>query len=393
MKKEQTYKYWESWDTGKERMQQVIKIKDLPPEQQGPSSKRLVAFDAPMAEPSLRFNDIENKSPEHTSDTAEEDEDIAYIIPVSCGGKLDPIGGMAARMKDLRKFEALLKKMKNPVVITLTVDRSRFDGPEDAYNACMKKISKLLTEKLRLSIWGRVIEPQTQSGDGYIHWHIVADVTDTEFEKKRWIRDRYWVDLKALQGRVKYYWCERWKLGQPQGQDIQQVKSRTGMAGYLSKYITKPWPAIPQWILKRTCMRLVGFSKAVNCLLNIPLRNKKKSQVRKTKRPIGLLIDRIPTSQTRCNVISKDGYLGVLNARCCDLYDMVGSWGLRAMTRKFVNTHTVVLIKCVVMEMPNRKMIERINKDFVNCGYSDMIRNEVLMRKEKLLNSWSKFCN
>ena len=63
------------------------------------------------------------------------------------------------------------------------------------------------------------------------------------------------------------------------------------------------------------------------------------------------------------------------------------------MTRKFVNTHTVVLIKCVVMEMPNRKMIERINKDFVNCGYSDMIRNEVLMRKEKLLNSWSKFCN
>lgn len=62
MNKEQAYKYWESWDTGKERMQQVIKIEDLPPEQQGPSSKRLAAFDAPMAEPSLSFNESANKS-------------------------------------------------------------------------------------------------------------------------------------------------------------------------------------------------------------------------------------------------------------------------------------------------------------------------------------------
>lgn len=189
---------------------------------------------------------------------------------------------------------------------------------------------------------------------------------------------------------MKYYWCQRWQIGQPQGQDIQRVKSRTGMAGYLGKYITKAWPAIPQWILKRTCMRLVGFSKSVNDLLGVMSRPKPNPSGVKRKRPIARLIDRIPSSQLCCNVIGSEGFLGVLHARVCDLLDIVGAWGLICKEKVFYNKNSIVKRKYLFMIQPSLKKIQKINRDLDWSGFTDLLMKERESRKVNILESWKR---
>lgn len=191
---------------------------------------------------------------------------FADILMDRSGGKFSPEGGARGRFEDLLRFRRLLSLMRLPVFLTLTLARSAFEGPEAAYEAAMRRIGDLLTERLGVKVWGRVVEVQAESGDGWVHWHIVADAAGTCFDLSAG-RGRAWVDLGGLLGRLKEFWCERWGLGEPQGQELELVRSRGRMGSYLSKYVTKPWPAIPQWILSRSMMRVVGFSRAAGRLL------------------------------------------------------------------------------------------------------------------------------
>lgn len=128
-------------------------------------------------------------------------------------------------------------------MLTLTIDRKRFAGPEKAYEYAMPKVSELL-RFLGAKKWVRVVEVQTKSGDGWIHWHVLIDLAEVG-------------GLTAARRRCWHLWRDKWGIG---GCDLDAI--RKSAAGYLAKYVTKAWPAVPHW-MGASCkrFRLVGFSK------------------------------------------------------------------------------------------------------------------------------------
>lgn len=342
------------------------------------------------AEP-LRLDQEANNSP----------EGLAELVPDRRGGKLDPEGGKGLRVKDLRKFEALVRGMSMPVLLTLTMDREAFPDPAAAYRKAMPQVSDLLTERLGVRVWGRVIEVQSNSGDGWVHWHVVADMAGTTFDLSA-SKGRPWVDLQRLQAEVKKWWCLRWRLGQPAGQDIQLVKSREGIVGYLAGYLIKAWPAIPVWVLERSMMRLVGFSREANRLFRAcgltPERSQNEGQQlppqRRRRRPVGRLGDRLPASGLTTKVLLREGgkrrFLGRLNAP-----SSLVSWlsvlgvGVRKAVRVAQTYFGPKDVAALVLEGATASSIERVNGLLERFGFTHAAELEYAERRTMLWNSWA----
>src|SRR5690606_11796195 len=117
-----------------------------------------------------------------------------------------------------------------------------------------------LSERLGVTVWGRVTEVQTKTGDGWIHYHVALELAGT-----RWCSSGGWVKLGELASRIQDVWHHRWAYGNA---DLQLVRSKERVASYVAKYLAKPWPAVPQWI---GCLfrapRLVGWSKDASARL------------------------------------------------------------------------------------------------------------------------------
>lgn len=219
------------------------------------------------------------------------------LLPARSGGKLCPESGKAARIHDLKCFEHLALEMRKPVFITLTVNRRNFVDEEAGYRMLAAKLPDLF-HRLGIRVWGRVYEPQTESGGGWIHAHVVADLAGSGLR------------LGALAKRIWRLWRETWGIG---GCDVKPAKSRRGVAGYMAKYLTKAWPAIPPWMLESTRrFRLVGFSRRASGVLQ--QRGLKCRRVarrvpglvpRHRRRPCRPLIDRLAWSGMTCNAFER----------------------------------------------------------------------------------------
>lgn len=235
-------------------------------------------------------------------------QDEVLFIPDRQGGRLHPVTGMQDRLRDREKIIAVVESMKWPMFVTLTVDREQWGSPREAWAWMSHQQSRLLTERLGARLWVRVMEFQEKTGDGWPHIHAAVDLHGTglsiaEFRRRCW-----------------KFWRDDWGIG---GVDVEKMRSRTGGAIYLAKYITKGLQAIPRWVLELDrAPRMVGYSKDAGELLqqrglSVPhARSKRKKSRDRETRP---LVDRLARSgkYTRVVVRSADGtaeYLGLIEA-------------------------------------------------------------------------------
>ncbi len=220
---------------------------------------------------------------------------------------MDPQGGRRLQIRDLEKVKALEKRMKRPAMLTLTIDRKRFAGPEAAYDYAMRRVSRLLTERLGAKTWLRVIEVQTKTGDGWIHWHVLIDLGEVG-------------PMGDVAGRVWALWRDKWRIG---GCDLQPIKRSA--AGYLASYISKKWTAVPRWMGEsRKRFRILGTStragEIIRAALGLPdrivrMRTPARRRMRKTRR----LFDRLAGSGLQMAVIYRGAddvcqYFGTIGA-------------------------------------------------------------------------------
>lgn len=138
---------------------------------------------------------------------------------------------------------------QEPILITLTCGRADWGHatPLDAYNHVAKQryIARLM-QALGVKRWVSILEPQ---GDGYPHWHILADGENRV------------LDYKLLHR----LWSKLWKIGSQV--DIKRDWSSASNAiNYITKYLIKRSEKYPPWMYEKKRIRLVQGSRSVGPL-------------------------------------------------------------------------------------------------------------------------------
>jgi hypothetical protein len=235
------------------------------------------------------------------------------------GGAFDPLG---TRRHDIYRADDVVAVAEalpgRWLFITLTIDRSLFLSPEAAYQRCQERVRKVAGVLSR--IWVASIEPQTKTGDGWIHWHLLVYVPgDVPLEEcRRYVR-RAWsirecvvpelVDTETgeVLQRAKF---KRESIGRV---DVQEAGSRVGTATYVAKYIVKPWEAVPRWMgestRKQRKFRLSGgFYEILERLhRHTPTRGSRKPASSGRRCRARALYDRMARSGSRTVVFQRHG--------------------------------------------------------------------------------------
>ncbi|HEV2293806.1 MAG TPA: hypothetical protein VGR35_08110 [Tepidisphaeraceae bacterium] len=176
------------------------------------------------------------------------------IIPCVCRCRTCPDCGPYQGWLIRQNLLAKADLFTDPHLLTLTIDRSRFASPEAAHDRITEGgFIRRLMRLLGIKKWFWVLEFQTQSGEGWPHWHFLVDLSDVGG----------FLDLK----RAWKLWRDRWKLG---GLDLQcriTAENREHAVFYVTKYLTKTPEAVPPWVLLRArALRFLGASKAIGSL-------------------------------------------------------------------------------------------------------------------------------
>lgn len=145
-----------------------------------------------------------------------------------------------------------------PRLFTLTVDRRHFASPEAAYRhiADGSYMARLL-RLLGVLQWVAVLEFQSETGDGWPHWHILFDLAAVGF--------------KLNLAKAWHLWRDTWGLG---GLDLSERKSDFQSMGhainYQTKYLTKsPVGGWPQWVMEsKRRIRFISASKSVGPIVS-----------------------------------------------------------------------------------------------------------------------------
>lgn len=315
------------------------------------------------------------------------------IKPVWRGGKLDPYGRGGGRMKDLRKFEHLGGRMKIAIMVTITTRRDIFGGdPEKIYTHQMPLISKLLSERLGIKIWTRIIEAQTNSGDGFIHWHILADLAGTRYELRPG-----WVDLRAFNADLKRWWVDKWQLAK--GFNTQLVRDRKRIVGYVAKYLVKPWPAIPTWIGEKIYgPRLVGFSKAASAMLReagLTKERQPSAETEKTRASPVTIFERMASSGLTCKAVTCRSYAGEVNGPLVALSFLRQNGVAKAhgieledKTRTYMGTRGPVARPVLVLKNPSLRVLDKLNDLLAKSGVPALLQQIYEQRLQSLREGW-----
>jgi len=154
---------------------------------------------------------------------------------------------------------AKLSLFPSPLLLTLTVDRSNFNGPGEAHRYVNENgYIRRLTERLKVKAWVWVLEFQGASGLGWPHWHVLLDASD--LPRRR-------LDLPL----AWHLWRDRWEIG---GLDVrrQPFKDAKHAVFYITKYLTKfPKEGFPTWVLEAEHrIRFFQGSRVVGALVSEP---------------------------------------------------------------------------------------------------------------------------
>lgn len=99
------------------------------------------------------------------------------------------------------KLLAGVDQWKNPRMMTMTVDRTKFASPQAAYREVMeRRYLPRLMEALGVVRWVRVLEFQMKTGDGWPHWHVLADAVGSRGRVDLKLAWRLWRDTWGVGG-------------------------------------------------------------------------------------------------------------------------------------------------------------------------------------------------
>lgn len=155
------------------------------------------------------------------------------------------VGAMVRWREKLRPVVASWERVR---MVTLTIDRKRWNGPQEAYEAIQKKRAVVeFVKKLHRPRVGLLKNREFfyaiefHKTGGWVHWHVALR------PKGRWPNkgDRDWREfgdrLSAL-----------WGHGFAQASDEHKSTSPEHAMHYLTKYIAKQDVGCPKWLLNRS---------------------------------------------------------------------------------------------------------------------------------------------
>jgi hypothetical protein len=215
------------------------------------------------------------------------------------------------------------------LMITLTTGResgehaAQFLSPDLAYARCNPRVCKLMEHVCRsdlapegLRTYFGTSEVQSGSGDGWIHWHLLAWIPPGDTRSLDEIRSdalRHWrVREESVDPETGEVSCHFEPIGAPHCQKFEWVHTREGAARYITKYITKQWPAFPEWILKREgrwrCMRpSVGAFVMLERIHRHQRRRGSRPVPRHVRRRARSILERMASSGTSLNAYVRRG--------------------------------------------------------------------------------------
>jgi hypothetical protein len=137
-------------------------------------------------------------------------------------------------------------------MVTLTVKRSAWLSPELAYDRCNERVREVARRISKHRLHVTAFEVQSKTGEGWPHWHLIVYAPDER-------------SLESIREQVRKAWRiveERVECDESTGEvlavsrvadsigfsDVQEAKTRQGIARYCAKYLVKPWAAIPPWM-------------------------------------------------------------------------------------------------------------------------------------------------
>lgn len=177
-----------------------------------------------------------------------------YVVaPQRSGGSFDPHG---CRAQDVWRADDLVAVCEalggSWAFVTLTVNRSLFLSPAMCYERAGERVRKVAAALSSKGVWAACVEVQTKTGDGWPHWHLLVWVPGCSdpahllrIVRKRWtIRD--WSAPDPTTGEMKR---STYSIGFV---TVELARDRVGVGKYVAKYITKPWEAVPDWMLAST---------------------------------------------------------------------------------------------------------------------------------------------
>lgn len=170
-------------------------------------------------------------------------------IPLRAGGGFDPLGTRGSDVKAADDLVAVVDHLGGRwVMVTLTVDRSRWLSPDLAYQPCQERVREVM-RALRdvvpaAAVYLVTLELQGKTGDGWPHWHCMAWLDDSS------------VPVSRVKEAVRRAWCvhhvdhetgefSRHSIGYS---DVADCREPRGAGRYLAKYLVKEWPAVPRWM-------------------------------------------------------------------------------------------------------------------------------------------------
>jgi hypothetical protein len=202
------------------------------------------------------------------------------------GGGFDPEGCRGVDVVRAQDIAAVVEGLGGRwVFVTLTLNREWFTCPEAAYQRCNDYVRKVLSAMSGRGIFICAFEVQSLNGDGWPHWHGLVWAPD----------DRSLDDVKAAG--VKAWRTTTEHVDEVTGEvvrsreligwvDVQAAKDRKAVGIYVSKYITKAWPAVPAWMGQSDRkFRKVRWSDGVYDVIE---RLHRRDRVRGSRRPSSL---------------------------------------------------------------------------------------------------------
>ena len=284
-----------------------------------------------------------------------------------------------------------------PRLITFTVDRRGFSGPQEAYDAVRRhKLIARLLRFVHIKHWVCVVQFQEESGDGWPHWHILADVSH--------LPGRF-IDFK----RLWHLWRDTWQIG---GLDVtsdkaKRVQSPLHAINYITRYLTHPNGAIPEWFLRLSRCRLVMASRSVGRLTDGDTSICRDRTTRRKRQPARPFVDRMAECRHRVNILQEgvDRHTGAIRYRFkasvpCRPYALVRASSGAAAERLPITWRPVVRVydrrSGRVVIHTSEPVIDSADLELVKSFLSHParladVRACVDRRRDELLGSWALF--
>lgn len=260
------------------------------------------------------FNQIKARTPSGS----------VILAPERSGGSFDPMGCRAVDVTRRQDLISLVESLPGRwVLVTLTVDRRAFINPEAAYQAVQDRVRYVMAGICPSRVWFAALEVQTKTGEGWPHWHAVAWVPDDRScdELKRVLVKRWHTIHEHVCAETGEVTRSKLPIGIAAAQDVQEAREAKAVGVYISKYVTKPWDVVPEWMgdsTRRTRkVRLSGHSFDVLADLGRHVRHRGSRRISTpTARRQRTLYQRMAASGQRCKVLSVEGdrlvYRGML---------------------------------------------------------------------------------